>query len=100
MNGRLTGPTDTAERQAASYAVIKRAIIDRTGHHYYADKDNLLRDRLDRRLNATGCSGLPEYLSLLNHPTAGAAEWRELEAEVTIGETSFFRHAEQFVALE
>jgi chemotaxis protein methyltransferase CheR len=100
MNGRLTGPTDTAERQAASYAVIKRAIIDRTGHHYYADKDNLLRDRLDRRLNATGCSGLPEYLSLLNHPTAGAAEWRELEAEVTIGETFFFRHAEQFVALE
>jgi chemotaxis protein methyltransferase CheR len=100
VNGRPAGPADTAERQAASYAVIKQAIIDRTGHHYYADKDNLLRDRLDRRLSATGCSGLPDYLSLLNHPTVGAAEWRELEAEVTIGETFFFRHAEQFVALE
>jgi chemotaxis protein methyltransferase CheR len=30
----------------------------------------------------------------------GAAEWQELEAEVTIGETFFFRHTEQFVALE
>jgi chemotaxis protein methyltransferase CheR len=85
---------------AASFAIIKQAVIDRTGHHYYADKDNLLRDRLNRRLTATGCRGLPDYLTLLNHPTAGAVEWRELEAEVTIGETFFFRHAEQFDALQ
>jgi chemotaxis protein methyltransferase CheR len=84
----------------ASFAMIKQAVIDRTGHHYYADKDNLLQDRLYRRLDATGCRGLPDYLSLLNHPAAGAAEWRELEAEVTIGETFFFRHAEQFLALQ
>jgi chemotaxis protein methyltransferase CheR len=84
----------------ASFALIKQAVIDRTGHHYYVDKDHLLRDRLDRRLSATGCRGLPDYLSLLNHPQAGAAEWQELEAEVTIGETFFFRHTEQFVALQ
>jgi chemotaxis protein methyltransferase CheR len=100
VSGPPTAPGVSAQRQAASFAAIKQAIIDRTGHHYYADKDNLLRDRLDRRLNATGCGGLPEYLSLLNHPKVGAAEWRELEAEITIGETFFFRHAEQFVALE
>jgi chemotaxis protein methyltransferase CheR len=82
-----------------SFAVLKEAIIARTGHYYYADKDRLLRDRLDRRLKATGCTGLQDYLSLLNHPAAGAAEWQELEAEVTIGETFFFRHTEQFVAL-
>ena len=84
----------------ASFAVIKRAVIDRTGHHYYADKDDLLRDRLDRRAKATGCRGLAEYLSLLNHPAEGAVEWQELEAEITIGETFFFRHAEQFAALQ
>jgi chemotaxis protein methyltransferase CheR len=100
LSGHPAAPGVSAQRQAASFAVIKQAIIDRTGHHYYADKDNLLRDRLDRRLNATGCGALPEYLSLLNHPALGAAEWRELEAEITIGETFFFRHAEQFVALE
>ena len=80
--------------------MIKRAVIDRTGHHYYADKDDLLRDRLDRRAKATGCRGLAEYLSLLNHPAEGAVEWQELEAEITIGETFFFRHAEQFAALQ
>jgi chemotaxis protein methyltransferase CheR len=83
----------------ASFATIKQAVIDRTGHHYYLDKDNLLRDRLDRRLAATGRRGLSDYLSLLNDRQAGAIEWRELEAEVTIGETFFFRHAEQFAAL-
>jgi chemotaxis protein methyltransferase CheR len=82
-----------------SFAVLKEAIIARTGHHYYLDKDRLLLDRLDRRVSATGCRGLPDYLALLNHAAAGAAEWQELEAEVTIGETFFFRHTEQFAAL-
>jgi chemotaxis protein methyltransferase CheR len=101
MAARATSREAPADGQSeASFAMIKQAVIDRTGHHYYVDKDNLLRDRLARRLNATGCRGLPDYLSLLNHPAAGAVEWRELEAEVTIGETFFFRHAEQFVALQ
>jgi chemotaxis protein methyltransferase CheR len=81
------------------FAILKQAIIARTGHHYYADKDNLLRDRLDRRLKATGCGDLRDYLALLGQPAAGAEEWQELEAEVTIGETFFFRHEEQFAAL-
>jgi chemotaxis protein methyltransferase CheR len=83
-----------------SFTLVKQAIIARTGHHYYADKDHLLRDRLERRLSASGCSSLEEYLSLLSSPAAGDAEWRELEAEITIGETFFFRHAEQFAALQ
>jgi chemotaxis protein methyltransferase CheR len=92
-----TTPESPAE---SSFAIIKQKVIARTGHHYYADKDHLLRHRLDRRLSATGCRGLPDYLSLLNHPGAGAVEWQELEAEITIGETFFFRHAEQFTALQ
>jgi chemotaxis protein methyltransferase CheR len=101
MPTRPPGEPATPESRAeASFAIIKKAVIDRTGHHYYEDKDSLLRHRLDRRLSATGCSGLPDYLSLLNHPAAGAAEWQELEAEITIGETFFFRHTEQFLALQ
>jgi chemotaxis protein methyltransferase CheR len=83
----------------AGFLQLKQAIIARTGHHYYADKDYLLRDRLDRRLAATGCRSLRDYLSLLEKSAKGAAEWQELEAEITIGETFFFRHAEQFAAL-
>jgi chemotaxis protein methyltransferase CheR len=83
-----------------SFAALKQAIIARTGHDYYADKDRLLRDRLERRLTVTRAAGLPDYARLLHDPVAGAAEWAELEAEITIGETFFFRHAEQFAALK
>jgi chemotaxis protein methyltransferase CheR len=83
-----------------SFAALKQAIIARTGHDYYADKDRLLRDRLERRLTVTRAAGLPDYARLLHDPVAGAAEWEELEAEITIGETFFFRHAEQFAALK
>jgi chemotaxis protein methyltransferase CheR len=93
------GGTPPHQPADPSFALLKQAIIARTGHSYYEDKDGLLRDRLDRRLTATGCNGLRDYLSLLNHPAAGVAEWQELEAEVTIGETFFFRHTEQFAAL-
>ena len=70
----------------AGYARLKHVVIARTGHHYYADKDQLLRDRLDRRLTATGRARIQDYLTLLDDPVAGAAEWLELEAEITIGE--------------
>ena len=98
LASRRPGPQD--RETEASFAAIKRAVIDRTGHHYYADKDELLRDRLGQRLRATGCRGLPDYLKLLDDRVAGAAEWRELEAEITIGETFFFRHTEQFAAVQ
>lgn len=84
----------------AGFLELKQAIIARTGHHYYSDKDYLLRDRLDRRLTATGSPSLKDYLALLAQSGAGAAEWQELEAEITIGETFFFRHKEQFAALQ
>lgn len=84
----------------AAFAALKQAIIARTGHHYYSDKDALLRDRLQRRLAATACPDCAAYAALLADPHRGGAEWQELEAEITIGETFFFRHAEQFAALE
>lgn len=94
-SGREPPPRDPEK----GFAQLKQAIIARTGHHYYIDKDAMLRDRLDRRLQATGCASVQDYLALLSHSAAGAAEWRELEAEITVGETFFFRHAEQFAAL-
>ena len=39
------------------------------------------------------------YLAHLHERSTGAAEWAALEAEITIGETFFFRYAEQFEAL-
>ena len=78
------------------YAALKAQIIARTGHHYYTDKDDLLSDRLRRRFRAREAADAGAYALLL---AADPAEWRALEAEITIGETFFFRYAEQFAAL-
>lgn len=78
---------------------LKAWVIARTGHAYYTDKNELLLERLHRRLRATGSTDLAAYHALLADPAAGEAEWARLEAEITIGETFFFRYSEQFTAL-
>ncbi|GAB0114765.1 CheR family methyltransferase [Acidisoma sp. C75] len=90
-------PATESEREA--FAALKQAIIARTGHDYYRDKDPLLCERLHRRRIATEMADLAGYQELLASPRIGDAEWRELEAEITIGETFFFRHQEQVSAL-
>ena len=83
-----------------AFAAIKALVIGRTLHHYYADKDALLRDRVRRRMAASGTDPFG-YLALLRAvpDPAAEAEWTALEAEITVGETFFFRYAEQFAAL-
>ncbi|MBB3020309.1 chemotaxis protein methyltransferase CheR [Microvirga lupini] len=83
----------------AGFSHLKSRVIERTGHFYYQDKDDLLWERVRKRLRATGLSDSSAYLTLLDDPISGPAEWGKLEAEITIGETFFFRYAEQFAAL-
>ncbi|MBB4038534.1 chemotaxis protein methyltransferase CheR [Microvirga flocculans] len=83
----------------AGFVQLKDRIIARTGHFYYQDKDDLLWERVRKRLRATGLSDSSEYLNLLDDSISGPLEWGRLEAEITIGETFFFRYAEQFAAL-
>ncbi|TAL11299.1 MAG: protein-glutamate O-methyltransferase CheR, partial [Nitrospirae bacterium] len=52
-----------------------------------------------KRLEALNMSGCSAYLALLKDGQAGEAELDELVADLTIGETYFFRHEEQFEAL-
>lgn len=83
----------------AGFGPLKARIIARTGHAYYHDKDDLLWERVLRRLAATGAADSTAYLERLEDVARGEAEWMALEAEITIGETFFFRYAEQFEAL-
>ncbi|UFN48099.1 protein-glutamate methyltransferase [Roseomonas sp. OT10] len=83
----------------AAFLEIKRQVVARTGHAYYEDKDSLLWERLLRRMRATGARDSAAYLARLSDPALGAAEWAALESQITIGETYFFRYAEQFDAL-
>jgi chemotaxis protein methyltransferase CheR len=83
-----------------TFARLKELIAERTGHAYYEDKDDLLWERLARRLRASGVADTAGYLELLEDAAAGAAEWEALTAEIMVGETFFFRYAEQFAALQ
>ena len=75
-------------------------ITRRTGLHYYTDKTDLLEEMVGARMRLHGCPTCHDYLAMLDDGARGDGEWRELESVLTIGETFFFRYAEQFAALE
>ncbi|MDG2521007.1 CheR family methyltransferase [Caulobacter segnis] len=77
---------------------LKRRIIERTGHFYYDDKDDLLWERVQRRMAAVRAADAAAYRERLDGIDS-EREWAALEAEITVGETFFFRYAEQFAAL-
>ena len=81
------------------YTHLKEYVVESTGLTYYADKDADLARRVERRLSATGVRDCASYLEILRDPLRGAFEMDELIAEITIGETYFFRHPEHFDAL-
>jgi chemotaxis protein methyltransferase CheR len=81
------------------YPRLKAHLVESTGLSYYSDKDADLVRRVGRRLSMTGVTDCASYLDILRDPLRGPAEQDALIAEVTIGETYFFRHREHFDAL-
>ena len=81
------------------YAHLKGHVVGSTGLTYYEDKDAALAGRIGRRLSTLGVQDCASYLAILRDPLRGASEMDALIAEITIGETYFFRHAEHFDAL-
>lgn len=82
-----------------AYPRLKDHVIAATGLAYYADKDLDLASRIAQRLGRLPVAGCADYLALLANGPAGEAELDELIADLTIGETFFFRHREMFDAL-
>ena len=79
----IPGPAPTAD---PAFAALKSRLVARTGHHYYADKDDLLWERVGRRMRVRGVPDPAGYLALLGE---SAAEWAALESEITM--TTFLR---------
>ncbi|KQN37613.1 hypothetical protein ASG37_11320 [Sphingomonas sp. Leaf407] len=92
MGGGMTLP-----RNDPVFAQVKAMVIERTGHHYYIDKDGQLFERIAQRMADRGDATLAAYRDRLLR--ADGDEWPHLESAVTINETFFFRFAEQFDAL-
>lgn len=82
-----------------AYFRLKDSLIAWTGLAYYADKDRELAERIVQRLAKVGVRGCDPYLALLESGQPGQIELDALIADLTIGETFFFRHREMFDAL-
>jgi chemotaxis protein methyltransferase CheR len=82
-----------------AFAALKARVIARTGHHYYADKDDQLAERVGERMAALGIGDVATYVERLDDGATGPREWERIESAVTINETFFFRFEEQFQAL-
>lgn len=83
-----------------AFSALKHHVVDYTGLAYYLDKDEQVAERLGRRMATLGLKTGAAYLSYLTDARQGEAELDLLVVELTIGETYFFRHAEQFDAIK
>ncbi|HLO75181.1 MAG TPA: protein-glutamate O-methyltransferase CheR, partial [Magnetospirillum sp.] len=78
---------------------LKSLVIQNTGMAFYEDKDEDLARIVAARMGETGDTSCARYLDLISDQVRGREEMDALVAELTIGETYFFRHKEQFDAL-
>ncbi len=78
---------------------LKEHVIATTGLAYYLNKDVDLAEKVGKRLVALNIPACSAYLTLLRDGHRGESELDELVRDLTIGETYFFRHREQFDAL-
>ncbi|MBI3445754.1 MAG: protein-glutamate O-methyltransferase CheR [Magnetospirillum sp.] len=82
-----------------AFPALKALVIETTGMAFYRDKDSDLARILQERMDEIGIGDCATYLGLLQSPGEGTVEMEAFIAELTIGETYFFRHKEQFDAL-
>jgi chemotaxis protein methyltransferase CheR len=87
------------EQLGPAFRELAAFVVRTTGHTRLSAKIDLLFDKVRRRLELTGLGSFEAYLDLLKQMPQGKSELDSLIAELTIGETSFFRHPEQFDAL-
>lgn len=92
-------PGPTAIARDPLFPRLKTLIIQRTGLAYYADKDQALAERINRRLTERGRSDLADYHRTLAGESVRGPEMQALINELCVGETFFFRYVEQFEAL-
>lgn len=82
-----------------AFGLLKQHLIAITGMAYYADRDQDLAELIGRRVAMLGLADCAVYYALLADNNAGRTELDVLIAQLTIGETYFFRDREQFNAL-
>ena len=85
--------------QDPGYSRLKDQLIASTGLAFYADRDEILTDVIGGRLSALRLRDCSSYAEFLAGSNESKAEMDTLIAELTVGETYFFRDPEQFAAI-
>lgn len=85
--------------QDPAYSRLKDRLIASTGLAFYADRDETMAGLIGRRLSKLGLRDCSAYAEFLAGDVAGSAEMEVLIAQLTIGESYFFRGKEQFAAI-
>ena len=85
--------------QDPGYSQLKDHLIESTGLAFYADRDEPLTTLVAERLAVLGLRSCSSYAEFLAYGETGCAEMDVLIAQLTIGETYFFRDQEQFAAI-
>jgi chemotaxis protein methyltransferase CheR len=83
--------------RGADVGRFRAAVAHRLGLHFDETKLGFLADVLRRRLDASSNSAAP-YLNRMEGASSQRAELGELAKALTVNETYFFRHFEQFRA--
>ncbi|HEV3438119.1 MAG TPA: CheR family methyltransferase [Gemmata sp.] len=82
-----------------AYNRLKECLIAWTGLAYYTEKDRELATRIAFRMTKVCLPDCASYLNFLQNGPQGQNELDALIADLTIGETFFFRHQEMFDAI-
>ena len=85
--------------QDPGYNRLKDHLIESTGLSFYTDRDEPLSKLVAERLAVLGLRNCSSYAEFLAYGETGCAEMEVLIAQLTIGETYFFRDEEQFAAI-
>jgi chemotaxis protein methyltransferase CheR len=82
-----------------AYRRVKDRLIASSGLAFYADRDKPLAELIGGRLSDLGLRDCSSYADFLTYDVEGRAEMEVLIAQLTIGETYFFRDEDQFAAI-
>jgi chemotaxis protein methyltransferase CheR len=78
---------------------LKAFVVNATGNFRLSTNDGPFLEKARSRLTQNGVGSFADYLVLLKHGEPGRRELDSLIAELTVGETFFFRHPDHFAAL-
>lgn len=94
-----SGPTSARLKFDPDFPRLRDRLIDDTGLAWYIERQKQLCERVEERLDAIGITRCADYLARLDDPQAGPPELDALIESLTVGETHFCRHMEQFEAI-